>query len=149
MTHRAGIIFSLHAAALCYLLLHNVVLRWYDSQAFTSAGLYFWWVRQDTFHGLRLVVSVNLWLRLSEISNSQICGSHLTLWCVGLHVCVLISCVMDQSEVWRSCVKPCWWVGRSPHIIIAIAGKMRRAPVRASDLTNAYSYLRRCQDAFS
>ena len=84
---------------LCYLLLHNVALQWYGWQAFTSGGLYFWWLRQDTVHGLCLVVSVNPWLRLSESSSSKIHGSCLTFWCVGLHVCVCV-CVSLSAVLW-------------------------------------------------
>lgn len=51
---------------------------------------------------------------------------------------------IDQlSEVMQASGRP------SPYHGYSTAGRIKRAPARTSDLANAYSYLLRCQDAFS
>lgn len=68
-----------HAAALCYLLLQSVVLGCCGWQAFTSAGLYFWWLRQGTSsscvsESLTATLGKFQFTDLWKSSNFAVCG---------------------------------------------------------------------------
>lgn len=78
MTHRAGIIFSLPCRCTVLFTL-NVVLRCCGWQAFTSAGLYFWWLRQDTSsscvsESLTTTLGKFQFTDLWKSSNFAVCG---------------------------------------------------------------------------